>query len=234
VTIKTVILCGGKGTRAYPLTVEVPKPLIEVADRPMLQHVMELYARQGFEEFVLAAGYKAEMIQEFATTCPSSWKVEVLDTGLETNTGGRVSKCRDAVGDTFFCTYADGLGDVDLHQLLAFHQAHAGAATLTTVPLPSQYGTIEFDSQGRVARFKEKPRLPDHRINAGFFVFDHRVYDLWWGEDLERQCLPHLAGLGELFSYGHDGFWKSADTYKDTQDLTALYEAGAPWLRTSA
>jgi glucose-1-phosphate cytidylyltransferase len=101
---------------------------------------------------------------------------------------------------------------------------------LTTVPLPSQYGTIEFDSDGKVARFREKPRLPDHRINAGFFVFDRRVYDLWWGEDLERQTLPHLAGLGELCAYPHEGFWKSADTYKDTQDLAALWAEGAPWL----
>jgi glucose-1-phosphate cytidylyltransferase len=228
--VKTVILCGGKGTRAYPATTVVPKPLLEVGDRPMLQHVLELYAAQGHCDFVLAAGYKAELFEAFAEGLPSHWRVDVVDTGLDTNTGGRVSAVRDRVGDTFFCTYADGLGDVDLQALLDFHRSHGSAATLTTVPLPSQYGTIEFDSDGKVARFREKPRLPEHRINAGFFVFDQRVFDLWWGEDLERQVLPHLAGLGELCAYAHEGFWKSADTYKDTQELAALWADGAPWL----
>jgi len=228
--VKTVILCGGKGTRAYPHTVELPKPLLDVGDRPMLQHVMELYAAQGHHEFVLAAGYKADLVAEFADGLPPSWKVDVVDTGVETGTGGRVVGVREHVDGTFFCTYADGLGDVDLASLLAFHRAHGQAATLTTVPLPSQYGTIELDSDGRVARFREKPRLADHRINAGFFVFDERVFELWWGDDLERQTLPHLAGLGELGAYPHEGFWKSADTYKDTQDLASLWESGAPWL----
>jgi glucose-1-phosphate cytidylyltransferase len=228
--MKTVILCGGKGTRAYPLTVEMPKPLLEVGDRPMLQHVMELYAAQGFCEFVLAAGYKAELIAEFAAGLPPSWSVEVVDTGVETGTGGRVAAMADHVAGTFLCTYADGLGDVDLHALVEFHREHGHVATITTVPLPSQYGTVELDADGLVARFREKPRLPDHRINAGFFVFEPKVFELWWGDDLERQTLPHLAGLGELAAYHHLGFWKSADTYKDTQELAAMWEAGAPWL----
>ncbi len=229
--VRTVILCGGKGTRAYPNTIELPKPLLEIGDRPMLRHVMEIYAGQGFTRFTLAAGFKAEMVADFATTVPADWDVEVLDTGLETNTGGRVDAVRDHVGEVFFCTYADGLGDVDLVALLAHHRAHTSAATITTVALPSQYGTIELDRAGRVARFTEKPRLHDHRINAGFFVFSRRVFDQWWGEDLERQVLPHLAGLGELRPFPHEGFWKSADTYKDTQDLAALCRHGpGPWL----
>lgn len=228
--MKTVILCGGKGTRAYPHTVEIPKPLLQVGDRPMLQHVMELYAAQGFCDFVLAAGYKAELIGDFAEGLPASWQVEVVDTGLDTGTGGRVQRIAGHVDGTFFCTYADGLGDVDLAELLAYHHAHAQVATLTTVPLPSQYGTIELDSEGKVARFREKPRLADHRINAGFFVFDEKVFELWWGDDLERQTLPHLAGLGELSAYHHLGFWKSADTYQDTQELAAMWADGAPWL----
>ncbi len=229
--VRTVILCGGKGTRAYPNTVEVPKPLLEICNRPMLQHVMEIYAGQGFRRFTLAAGFKAEMVADFATTLPADWEVEVVDTGLETNTGGRVNAVRDRVGEVFFCTYADGLGDIDLPAQLAVHRASGAAATLTTVALPSPYGTIELDRDGRVARFTEKPRLQDHRINAGFFVFSRRVFDLWWGEDLERQVLPHLAGLGELRPFPHEGFWKSADTYKDTQELAALCRSGpGPWL----
>jgi glucose-1-phosphate cytidylyltransferase len=229
--IETVILCGGKGTRAYPHTVEVPKPLLQVDGRPVLEHVMQIYAAQGFGRFVLAAGYRSDMIVDFAERLPADWSVVVRDTGEDTNTGGRIAKCRESVGETFFATYADGLGDVDLQALLAFHRSHPGAATLTVVPLPSQYGTLEMDADLRVVNFREKPRLPEHRINAGFFVFDRRVYDLWEGEDLEREVLPRLAAAGELFAFHHDGFWKSMDTYKESLDLTEMCQPGPPpWM----
>lgn len=229
--MKTLILCGGKGTRAYPHTVSVPKPLLEVAGSPVLLHVMEVFAAQGFTDFVLAAGYKRELIEEFVASLTRGWSVEVLDTGEDTNTGGRVVRSSDRLGDRFFVTYADGLGDVDLRALAAFHEAHGGAATLTSVPLPSQYGTIDLDGDGRVRRFREKPRLDDHLINAGFFVFDRRALDLFAGDDLERDVLPALGAAGELFAYRHQGFWKSMDTYKDALELSALCEKGsAPWL----
>jgi glucose-1-phosphate cytidylyltransferase len=233
--IQTIILCGGKGTRAYPHTIELPKPLLAVDGRPVLQHVLDIYVGQGFDSFVLAAGYRMDMVADFAAGLPSSLTVEVRDTGEETNTGGRVWRCRDAVGDTFFVTYADGLGDVDLQALLAFHRSHRGAATLTTVALPSQYGTLELDADGRVSSFREKPKLPEHRINAGFFAFDRRVFDLWEGEDLEREVLPRLAAAGELFAFDHHGFWKSMDTYKESLDLTELCRPGPPpWLSLSS
>lgn len=231
--MRTVILCGGKGTRAYPHTIEVPKPLLEVDDRPVLHHLLEIYAGQGFTDFVLAAGYKAAAIEEFAATCDPAWKIDVVDTGLDTNTGGRVRKVADLVGDEFFLTYADGLGNVDLDSLLAFHRSHSGAATLTGVPLPSQYGTLGLDADGRVVEFREKPRLPDHIINAGYFVMDRRVFDLWPdpGEDLERDVLPALGGSDELFVFRHLGFWKSMDTYKDAKELGELCRPqGGPWL----
>ncbi len=234
-TVRTVILCGGKGTRAYPHTVSVPKPLLEVAGQPVVRQVMEIYAAHGFHDFVLAAGYKKELIDEFVSELSEPWDVEVIDTGEETNTGGRVRKIADHVGDTFFVTYADGLGDVDLEETLRFHHAHGGIATMTSVPLPSQYGTVEFDADGRVERFREKPRLPDHYINGGFFVFDRRAFDAWPdpGEDLERDVLPALAAQGELYVYKHTGFWKSMDTYKDALDLTALCDDGTrPWMRS--
>jgi glucose-1-phosphate cytidylyltransferase len=224
--VRTLILCGGRGTRAYPHTVELPKPLLEVGDRPVLEHVMGIYAEQGFDDFVLAAGFRCDLVREFADGLDRGWAVEVVDTGEDTNTGGRVHACRDRLGDTAFVTYGDGVGDVDLRALLAFHHGHAGAATLTTVPLPSQYGTIEADAGGRVERFREKPRLPDHRINAGFFVFDRRAFDRWEGDDLEREVLPALARGGELFAYAHEGFWKSMDTYKDALELSELCR---PW-----
>lgn len=230
-TTRTVILCGGKGTRAYPQTATLPKPLLEVDGQPILAHVMEVYARQGFADFVLAAGYMRDLIEEFAATCPSSWVVDVVDTGEETNTGGRVRRVAELVGEEFFVTYADGLGDVDLGALLERHREHPGAATMTAVPLPSQYGTIEFDESGRVQRFREKPRLHDHFINAGFLAFDRRVFDIWEGEDLERETLPALAHDGELYTNIHTGFWKSMDTHKDALELTALCSDGVPpWL----
>ena len=231
--MRTLILCGGKGTRAYPHTVEVPKPLLEVAKRPVLEHLMEIYAAQGFTDFVLAAGYKIEVIEAFAAELDRAWTVEVVDTGEDTNTGGRVRRCADRLDDTFFLTYADGLGNVDLGALAAFHRGHPGAASLTTVPLPSQYGTLDLDGSGRVQAFKEKPRLPDHPINAGFFVLDQRAFDLWPdpGEDLERDVLPALGAVGELFAFTHLGFWKSMDTYKDAVKLGTLCADGpGPWL----
>jgi glucose-1-phosphate cytidylyltransferase len=229
----TVILCGGKGTRAYPHTVDLPKPLLEVDGRPVLRHVMELYAAQGYERFVLAAGFKHELIEAFARDLPPSWDVDVVDTGEDTNTGGRIRLCRDRVDDMFFATYADGLGDIDLEGLARFHASHTGAATLTTVPLPSQYGTLDCDDDGKVRNFREKPLLPDHWINGGFFVFDKTVFDGWEGEDLERDVLPALGSRGELYAYRHRGFWKSMDTYKDALELTKLCVGGnAPWTRS--
>ena len=238
--VKTVILCGGKGTRAYPHTVDLPKPLLEVAERPILEHVMAIFAGQGFDDFVLAAGFRADLIVEFAASLPTAWNVDVVDTGADTNTGGRVAKVRDRAGDTFFLTYGDGVGDVDLAELREFHESHAGSMSVTTVPLPSQYGTIVFDDEGRVREFREKPKLPDHWINAGFMVVSQPAFDHWRGEDLERDVMPALGARGDLFAYRHRGFWKSMDTYKDGLELTSLCavtddnpRGTPPWLRNS-
>jgi glucose-1-phosphate cytidylyltransferase len=229
--IETVILCGGKGTRARPHTVDVPKPLLDVSGRPVLRHVMDVYAAQGHTKFVLAAGFKVEEIETFAATLPHEWKVEVVDTGVDTKTGERVRLCGAGVGDPFFVTYADGLANVDLAALSAFHRDHDGVATLTTVPLPSPYGTIELADDGRITRFREKPRLPDHLINGGFFVFDQAAFEHWEGQDLEGEVLPALAAAGRLHGWRHEGFWKSMDTYKDALELSALASEGsAPWL----
>lgn len=227
-TPRVLLLCGGRGTRAYPHTVQVPKPLLEVGDRPVLRHVMEIYADQGFTDFVLAAGYKARMIEEFAAGLPSSWNVAVTDTGDDTNTADRIRQSLDRLTPTFFASYGDGLGDVDLDCLLTFHRSHAGSATVTTVALPSPYGTIEPDIDGRVMRFREKPQLPDHQINAGFFVFDQSAFTTTSGDDLERDVLPALGRAGQLYAYPHPGFWRSMDTYKDSVELTALCADGKP------
>lgn len=230
--MQTVVLCGGKGTRAYPHTLELPKPLLEVAARPVLRHVLEIYAIQGVRRFVLAAGYKAELIRQFTEDLPSEWDVKVIDTGEESNTGTRILRCREELEGQFFATYGDGLGNVDLRKSLAEHSASGAAVTITSVPLPSQYGTLDIDPSGRVRLFKEKPRLQDHWINGGFFVMEPRVFTQWEGEDLEKDVLPALAAAGELQAYRHDGFWKSMDTYKDAMELTDLATANGspPWL----
>src|ERR1700721_1279658 len=196
--MKTLILCGGKGTRAYPQSLEMPKPLMAVGDSPILLHLMGIFARQGFSDFVLAGGSRADLLESFSETLPAAWTAEVIDTGEDTGTAGRVIGCAAALGPgglgkTFFATYGDGLGSIDLNALLEFHRSHSGAVSVTAVPLPSPYGTLEWDETGRVTRFVEKPRLSDHWINAGFFVMDARAFDSWEGDDLERDVLPALA-----------------------------------------
>jgi glucose-1-phosphate cytidylyltransferase len=229
--MKTLILCGGKGTRAYPHTVELPKPLLDVAGRPILEHLMEIYAAQGLTDFVLAGGYKVELLYEFVGALDRPWAVEVIDTGDETDTGDRVVACREKLDETFLLTYGDGLGNVNLAELIEFHRSHPGAATVTTVPLPSQYGTLVPDDQGLVVDFREKPVLHDHLINAGFFVVDQRAFDHWASPSLERDALPSLGAASQLYAFTHRGFWKSMDTYKDAVDLAKLCEDGQPpWL----
>jgi glucose-1-phosphate cytidylyltransferase len=230
--MKTVILCGGKGTRAYPHTEKLPKPLLEVAGRPILRHVMEIFASHGHQEFVLATGYLGNQIASFAKDLPSDWKVDLLDTGENAGTGSRLAQCRFVAGDRFFATYGDGVADVDLSQLLRFHIRSRGLATVTTVPLPSPYGTLQFADGDRVVAFKEKPVLDDHWINAGFFVFEAAAFDSASGEDLEREVLPALAERGSLYAYRHRGFWASMDTYKDALNLSALCDGSTPpWLQ---
>lgn len=234
--MKTLILCGGRGTRAFPHTVELPKPLLPVGDRAVLRHVMDIYAEQGHRDFVLAGGYLVEEVEKFASDLPDSWAVEVVDTGEDTATGTRVALCRRFVGETFFVTYGDGVGDVDLDALVRFHRRTRGAATVTTVPLPSPYGTIEFGEYDAVERFVEKPTLLDHWINAGFFVFEQQAFEHWRGDDLERQVLPAIAAARSLHAYRHRGFWRSMDTHKDALELGALCDAAyadgrqPPWL----
>lgn len=235
--LPVVILCGGRGTRAYPDTQEVPKPLLPVAGVPVVEHVMGIYAARGHTEFVLAAGYLAELLVERYSggRCPGVPRasVRVVDTGLETETGERLRLAAEHVeGPRFMATYSDGLADIDLDELLGAHtragEEHGALATVTTVPLPSPYGTVETTGAGRVTRFREKPRLADHRINAGFFVFDRAVFGPWSGQVLETEVLPGLAGAGVLHAYHHEGFWKSLDTFKDRLELDALAAGGHP------
>jgi glucose-1-phosphate cytidylyltransferase len=229
--MRAVILCGGRGTRAWPATAEVPKPMLEIGGRPVVQHVMETYALQGFTDFVLATGYKGDVIAAWARTLTEGWQVECLDTGDEADTGDRLRACAEHIGAPFLATYGDGLGNVDVRAVMRCHHEHDGAATVTVVPLPSQYGTIDSDETGRVTAFREKPVLRDHWINAGFMAFDPAAVIETPGPSLERDVLPALGATGALYAYRHDGFWKSMDTHKDVVELNTLAnEEGHPWL----
>jgi glucose-1-phosphate cytidylyltransferase len=233
--MEVVILCGGQGTRSYPFTEYFPKVMMPINGTPILIHLMRLYAAQGFTRFVLAAGYRKEILYDYFEGRCSDWEVNIVDTGASADTGERLRRCATFVGERFFATYGDGLGNVDIHRLLACHRGASGLATVTSVPLRSQYGTMVFDSNGRVSDFHEKPTLRDYWINAGFFVFERAAFDHWDGDNLEVNVLPALARKGLLYTYKHEGFWRSMDTSKDQQELEALYrDGGAPWAQPPA
>jgi glucose-1-phosphate cytidylyltransferase len=226
-----VILCGGQGTRSYPFTEYFPKVMMPINGTPILIHLMRLYAAQGFTSFVLAAGHRKEILVDYFEDRCSDWKVRIIDTGSGSDTGERIRRCAQYVKGTFFVTYGDGLGNVDLQELAATHRRSGAVATVTSVPLYSQYGTMVFDRDKRVTEFREKPVLREYWINAGFFVFEKTAFDMWDGQNLECEVLPNLARRGVLYTYQHDGFWKSMDTSKDQQELEKLYQNGrAPWV----
>lgn len=229
--LKVVILCGGKGTRSYPFTEYMPKVMMPINGTPILIHLMRIYASQGYNEFILAAGHRKEMLFDYFDGRFPDWNVRIVDTGEDADTGDRILRCGTYVGDRFFATYGDGLGDLDLNQLLESHKQSGALATLTTVPLRSQYGLVVFDEKQRVQRFEEKPIIQDSWINAGFFVFEKQALLEWRGNNLEREVLPLFAKAGSLQVYRHMGFWKSMDTSKDQQELEALSLGGTfPWM----
>lgn len=220
--MQVVILAGGKGSRAYPFTEYLPKPMMPVGGKPILLQIMHLFAAQGHREFVLSVGHRKEVIVDYFAHKDTDLDITIVDSGQETDTAGRIYNCRHLLRDQFMVTYGDGLCDVPLGKLLAFHQGHGGLATLTSVPLQSQYGTVEFDAQDRVSGFLEKPRLRSHWINAGFFVMNKPVFEHWKGDNLEREVFPQLVRQGQLYTYRHDGFFKSMDTYKDQQEMEEI------------
>jgi glucose-1-phosphate cytidylyltransferase len=226
--MKTIILCGGKGTRAYPYTEHFPKPMMPINGSPIIVHLMRIFASQGFTEFILAAGHRKEMLIDYFDGRFPNWDVRIVDTGADGDTGDRIMRCGSFVGERFFATYGDGLGNVDLQSLLDAHVRSKRLATLTTVPLRAQYGLVVYDETLKVQRFEEKPLVKDYWINAGFMVFEKQALLEWQGNNLEREVLPTFAKKGGLYVYRHTGFWKSMDTSKDQQELEEMVEAGAP------
>ena len=254
--MKAVILCGGKGTRLREETEFRPKPMVEIGGRPILWHIMKLYSHYGFDDFVLCLGYKGAMIKEYflnyhsmvndcavtvgQQTRPSvrflneaddHFTVTLADTGAETMTGGRLKRVeRYIADDTFMLTYGDGVADVNIRELLAFHHAHGRLATVTAIQPPSRFGLLDISADGAVERFREKP-VTDEWINGGFFVFNRGVFD--YLDDactLEQEPLMQLASEGQLMAYQHRGFWHAMDTYRDTLRLNDLWARDeAPW-----
>lgn len=256
--MKVVILAGGFGTRLAEETDTKPKPMAEIGGRPILWHIMKIYASHGFNEFVIALGYRAEVVKRYfldyqrltsdltisfetgeitAHNRPrDQWTVHLVDTGLQTITGGRIKRLAEWVRDeTFMLTYGDGVADIDLAALLNFHRAHGRLATVTAVRPPARFGGLTFEVD-RVARFTEKPQIGEGWINGGFFVLEPGVLEYIEGDDThwEREPLERLALEGQLFAFRHSGFWQSMDTLRDVRLLNSLWNSGAaPWKRWS-
>jgi glucose-1-phosphate cytidylyltransferase len=256
--MKTVILAGGFGTRLSEETADKPKPMVEIGGYPMLWHLLTFYAGHGHREFVIACGYLGEVIKQYFcdmsvhaanwTADPRSgqrqmvnqvtrdWNVRVVDTGRDTMTGGRLHRLRAMLdGETFMCTYGDGLSDVDVPALLAFHRAHGKLATVTAVHPPARFGAITLDGSS-VTLFSEKPQASEGWINGGFFVFEPGVLSHLDGDNvsLERGPLNRLAADGQLCAYRHEGFWQPMDTLREKTMLEVRWQRGdAPWLPAS-
>ncbi len=227
--IQVLLLCGGRGARSAPFTEYYPKVMMPIGGAPVVVHLMRFYAGQGFSNFVLAAGHRKEVLHDYFDGRFPEWSVKIVDTGEETDTADRVRRCASYFGDTFLASYGDGLANIDLEGLLAFHRRSKALATITSVPLRSQYGTVLCGGDGQVKRFEEKPVLQGHWINAGFFAFEKKALDRWQGQNLEHEVLPSLAEKGMLFSYRHEGLWRTMDTDRDQHELEQSVKRGTPW-----
>lgn len=255
--IPVIIFCGGEGTRMRGGTL-TKKELVEIGGRPIIWHVMRIYSAYGFRKFVLPLGYEAGQLRRYFldyeamtrdfTICLGDrageiayrgpeqhpeWEVSLVDTGLRTDKAGRIARVAEYLtADRFCVTYGDGVGDVDLTALMAFHMAHGKPATLTAVrPKHYQYGTMEADEDGRVSGYVQYPELP-YWINAGFMVFERSALNWMGGGDdaaLETGVIQEMIAAGEVMMYRHHGFWQSMDTLKDANDLERLWQKGAPW-----
>ena len=240
--MKTVILAGGLGTRLQSPTEVRPKPMIEIGGNPLLWHIMGIYSACGFDEFVVALGYKASFIKDYflqfkelSSDERPPWQVQLIDTGLHTQTGGRLRRLRPHLdGETFMLTYGDGLADIDVEALVDFHKSHGRLATVTAVRPPSRFGALNLaEGEDIVRRFDEKPQTEAGWINGGFFVLEPGVFDyLTDADDLvwERSPLEKLAADGQLVAYRHEGFWACMDTLKDKQMFDKMQARGeTPW-----
>ncbi|PCI76885.1 MAG: nucleotidyl transferase [SAR86 cluster bacterium] len=226
--MKIIILCGGKGIRAFPFTEYLPKPMLPVGGSPIIVQVVKNFIAQGYCDFILAAGYRQDVLVDYFDGKNLGANIEILDTGEETDTGGRVLACKEHLGEQFIVTYADGLCDVPIKKLVERHNKNDGLATITSVPLYSQYGVIDIDETNRITQLREKPVIDEHWINAGFIVFDKEVFDHWEGTNMEQHVFPSLVAKGLVHAYPHRGFFKSLDSYKDQIEFSELASITPP------
>ena len=231
--MKVIILAGGLGTRISEETADKPKPMVLLDGKPILWHLMNIYAKQGFNDFVVAAGYKGEAISEWASGLKSDWRILTVNTGLETQTGGRIKMCMELFpGERVMATYGDGLGNIDVPQLLSFHERHGKLATLTAVRPPARFGYLDTH-KGQVLHFGEKNQSDAGWINGGFFVLEGQVskYIQSQLEPFETGALPKLTEKGQLMAYEHFEFWQPMDTLREKNDLEKLaLQKPPPWL----
>ena len=233
--MKVIILAGGFGTRLSEETDLIPKPLVKIGGKPILWHIMKQYSAFGYNEFVILLGYKGHMIKEyFANNNENNWDITFLDTGQKTDTGGRIKRAAQHIDNqTFMLTYGDGLADINLIQLLSFHQKHGGLATMTSVQLASRFGILEIDKNDKVIQFKEKPKENEAWINGGFFICEPGILNYIKNDSttFEKDPIATLTEDGELFTYRHKGFWKCMDTLRDKRELDELAKSDSPpWI----
>jgi glucose-1-phosphate cytidylyltransferase len=257
--MKAVIFAGGLGTRISEESDLRPKPMVEIGDRPILWHIMKMYSNHGINDFIICLGYKGYMIKEYfynyyrhtsdfkinlatgdyniLNTQTENWSIEFIDTGQDTQTGGRLKRVKEFIGDETFClTYGDGVSDIDLSKEVAFHMSHGKLATVAAVRPPERFGVLSLDDRGSVTDFREKRAEEVGWINGGFFVLEPSVIDLIDGDDTiwEKGPMEHLAKSGDLASFKHSGFWQPMDTLREKRVLVSLVNNGdAPWLRIS-
>lgn len=252
--MKVVILAGGLGTRISEETTVKPKPMVEIGGRPIIWHIMNIYDAHGFSDFLLALGYKGEVIKEYFINYyyhqsnltidlrtgeisasnnnnVRDWTVQLVDTGLSSLTGGRLHRLKGILHETFMLTYGDGVSNVDIKRLVEFHISHGKLATVTAVRPAARFGGMSFDGD-KIIEFKEKPQTGEGWINGGFFVFEPAVFEYLHGDDtiLEKDPLENLARDGQLMAYKHEGFWQCMDTVRDRDVLEKFWQSGkAPW-----
>ena len=225
--IPVVILCGGKGTRAGHITEEIPKPLLEVGGKPILWHVMKIYASQGCKRFILCLGYKGSQVREYLKAHnPQGWQITCVDTGVTTLKSKRISRIKNLIKEeNFFLAYSDDVADVDLRRLFRFHSKTHATVTITAVKLSSIFGVVNIDGDGLVSEFKEKPLLKKW-MNGGFMVMNRRIFGYLDAGELENEVFEKLVAKRDIAAYRHTGQWKTMNTLKDNLELNAIWKEG--------
>ena len=232
--MKVIILAGGFGTRLSEYTNTIPKPMIQVGNKPILHHIMQFYANFGHTDFYIALGYKGEVIKKYFSNIDSDWKINLIDTGANSMTGGRVKRLQKIIGkETFMLTYGDGLSDININNLVSFHKKHGKMVTISAVRPPARFGALKL-KDSEVISFKEKSQLTESWINGGFFVIEPNFFELLSNDEtvLEKEPLEKVASMKELVAFRHEGFWQCMDHKLDKDLLDDMCsKKEAPWLK---